>query len=112
MKGLFDGTSPGFEPVALEEAGLVEALDERADLLGGRRLAVSPAKDPLDLGHRVLSVEERHQVQQRERKDRDLIRVPGRIAERDPALTVLLHGKGFEHQASRLIGQDRDVYFW
>ena len=93
----------GAARITTEEARLVERLDEAADLLGRRRLAVTGAQDLLDLGHRVLAVEERDQVEQRERKHRHLVGEPRGIAERDPALAVLLDGKRIEHPEPWLV---------
>src|SRR5262249_33983208 len=85
------------EPLALEESGLVEALDEIADLLCRRALAVTGPNDLLDLGHRMIAVEERDEVEQRQGKDRDLLGESRRVTQGDHLLAVLLHRKGFEH---------------
>ena len=94
---LVDGFPSRLEPLALEESGFVEAIDEVADLLGRRSLSVTSSDDLLDLGHRMLAVEERDEVEQRKRENRDLLRESRRVTQSDHPLAVLLDGKGFEH---------------
>ena len=102
-EGLLDGPPPLFEPLAVEEPGLVQPFDELADLLGRRRLAVALLKDSLDLADRVLAVEERDEIEQREREHDDLIREARGIPERHQPLAVLLDGEDLEHPKSRLV---------
>ena len=97
----FDPALAKGEAGAVQEARLVEALDDLRDVLGPRRLVAAPARqDVTHLGHGVLAVEEGDEIQKGNGEQRDLIGEAAGIPEPDQALAVLLHGKGLERAQS------------
>jgi hypothetical protein len=94
---LFDPAPACREARAVEEARLVEARREGGDVLQPRRLlAMSDRDDAVDLGHGVLPVEQRDDVERWNGQENDLLGEAGRVAERDEPLAVLLHRERFE----------------
>ncbi len=89
------------EPRRVEEAVLVEARDHALDLGRGHELAVTPHHRRLGIGHRVLAVEQRHELEERTGEQHDGRRVPGRIAQRDHPLALVLDGKRLHHPEPR-----------
>src|SRR5438034_4465 len=97
----FDPALAKGEAGAVQEARLVEALDDLRDVLGPRRLVAAPARqDVTHLGHGVLAVEEGDEIQKGNGEQRDLIGEAAGIPEPDQALAVLLHGKVLERAQS------------
>src|SRR3990170_2296900 len=102
------------EPVdlAAERAGIArvraarvgEARRKARDVLDrGRPFAVTGRDHAVDLGHGVLPVEERDDVEGGDGKEGDLLREARRVTEPYQPLTILLDGKGFERPETRAI---------
>ncbi|MGH7315622.1 MAG: hypothetical protein ACREJS_05110 [Candidatus Rokuibacteriota bacterium] len=98
---VFQGLAALPEPVAVEESGGVEALDDLGDLLDRRSLRAATPEDLPDLLDRVVAVEERDQVQERRGEHRDLIGEAGGIPEGHAALPFVLDGKRLEGSEPR-----------
>ena len=95
--GLFDPAPARGEAWAVQEAGLIEPLGEAGDLLWSGSFEPMARPDNLvDLVHGSLAVEERHDVERRDREKDDLLGKARRIAEGYEALAILLDREGFE----------------
>jgi len=95
-EAVLECAAPLPEPLAVEEPGRIEALDDVGDVLEGRGLAVPALQDLPDLRDRMLPIEERYQVQQGRREHGDLIGEAGRISQRHAAPPLLLDREGLE----------------
>ena len=91
-KAVVDGGAPLGEARALEEALLVESLGDLLDL-SPLDESVTAHHGLLDVGDRVLAVEERHDVEQRPVQQGDRRRVAGGIAQRHALPALVLDGK-------------------
>src|SRR3990167_7272575 len=85
-----DGGPARREAGAVEKAVRVERPRGALDRLGRHRRAVAPPERGLDLGHRVLAVEEGDDLEEARRQQDDRVGVARRIAKRDAALAVVL----------------------
>jgi hypothetical protein len=93
------------KPVAVEEAGHVEPLDHRDDLLECRRLPVAALEHLTDRLDRMLAVEERDEIEQGRGEQRDLVGEAGGVTQGDTALPFVLHGEGLEGAEPRVTGE-------
>src|SRR4029077_14586289 len=94
--------TPRAEALAVEEARIVELIDQGADLIDRGRLPVTVAQDLADRLDRVLPVEERDQVEQRPRQHRDLVGEAGGITQRDAVLPLVLDREGLDSPQARI----------
>src|SRR6185503_19487558 len=98
--GVDGGTALG-EARAVEEALLVESLGDLGDLAPLDELAVAAHHALLDVGDRVLAVEERDDVEQRPVQERDRRGVAGRIAQRHALPALVLDRKRLDPAQAR-----------
>src|SRR3990167_8324019 len=90
------GGPPRRKALALEEALRVERVGDGLDLLAREQLAVAPHHRRLDVGDRVLAVEERDDLEEHARQEDDRVRVARRVAQRDARLPLVLDGEGID----------------
>ena len=101
----FDPPAPPREARAIKKARLVQPLRDR-DHVGSGETATMPGGDDIpDLVDRVVPVEQRDHVEERNRQHRHLVGESGRIAETDHALPVLLEGKRLERAETGALGE-------
>src|SRR3972149_450223 len=81
---------PRGEPLALEKAVRVERVGDRVDLLARHQLAVAPHHRGLDVGDRVLAVEEGDDLETPARQEDDRVRVARGGPERDARASLVL----------------------
>jgi hypothetical protein len=85
------------EAGAVEKALLIERLGDLLDLAPLDQLAaVAAHHGGLDLGNRVLAVEQRHDLEERPVQQHDGVGVPRGIAKGHAAPPLVLDGKGFD----------------
>jgi hypothetical protein len=85
----------------VEEAVLVEARDDALDLRGRDETPVLAHDDRLHVDERVLAVEHRDDLEQRPGQEHDRGGDARRIAQRDDALPLVLHGKRLDVAETR-----------
>ena len=103
-----DDGAPVGKARALEESLLVERLGDLLDLSPLDELAVTAHHDGLDVSHRVLAVEERHDLEEGSVEQDDRVRVAAGIAQGDARPPLVLDGKGLHRpQPRHLIAHSR-----
>ena len=85
----------------VEEALLVEGVGDLGDPLARDELSVLPHDRSLNVGDRVLAVEERHDLKKDSRQEHDRVGVSGGIAEGEDPAALVLDGKGLERTETR-----------
>jgi hypothetical protein len=100
-----DPPAPLREARAVEEARLVQPLRDRDHVGSGEAPAMAGGDDVPDLVDRVVPVEQRDHVQERDGQHRHLLGESGRIAETDHAPPVLLDGKRLERAEAGPLGE-------
>ena len=81
------------EARAVEETLLVQPVGDLGDPVARHELTARAHDRGLNVGDRVLAVEERHDLQEPTRQQHDRAGVPGRVAERDHLPALVLDGK-------------------
>ena len=89
-----DDGAPVGKPRAVEESLLVERLGDLLDLSPLDELTVTAHDGGLDVGDRVLAVEEGHDLEEGPVQQDDRVRVAAWVAKGDAGPSLVLDGKG------------------